>query len=123
MAGDWDATEQRLVAHSHERQGRLAKRDRWRRLLPWLLAPLLLPAAGAAALVAAVESAGGDLSEWPPWQAIAVPAAAFVVPAALSAWFSRRQGALEAVAWAIACVAVQVALVFGVGFLALGFGP
>ena len=30
---------------------------------------------------------------------------------------------LEAVLWAVVCVAVQAALVFGVGFLALGYGP
>jgi hypothetical protein len=87
------------------------------------IAPLLLAAAGAAVIVALLEGAGGDFGDWPEWQAIAVPAAAFVVPAALSAVVAWRNGVIEAVLWAVACVAVQGALVFGVGFLALGFGP
>jgi hypothetical protein len=88
-----------------------------------LIAPLLLAAAGAAVLVALFEGAGGDFGDWPEWQAIAVPAAAFAVPAVLSMWAAWRQGALEAMLWAVACVAAQAALVFGVGFLALGLGP
>lgn len=88
-----------------------------------VIAPLLLAAAGAAVVVALVEGAGGDLSGWPEWQAIAVPAAAFAVPAILSAAVTWQNGVLEALAWSIACVAVQVSLVLGVGFLALGLGP
>ncbi|HWM09021.1 MAG TPA: hypothetical protein VNO82_06745 [Solirubrobacteraceae bacterium] len=91
----------------------------------WLrgIAPLLLAAAGAAVVVALFESAGGDLSSWPDWQAIAVPAAAFAVPAALSAWATWRWGAAVAILAAVGCAAAQFALVFGVGFLALGYGP
>jgi hypothetical protein len=88
-----------------------------------LVVPVLLAAAGAAALVALVESAGGDFGAWSTWQAIAVPAAAFVVPALLSAAVTWRYGWLQAVLWAVVCAAVQFALVFGVGFLALGYGP
>jgi hypothetical protein len=88
-----------------------------------LVVPVLLAAAGAAALVALVESAGGDFGAWPTWQAIAVPAAAFVVPALLSAAVTWRYGWLQAVLWAVVCAAVQFALVFGVGFLALEYGP
>ena len=88
-----------------------------------LVVPVLLAAAGAAAVVAIVESAGGDLSGWPTWQAIAVPAAAFAVPALLSAAVTWRFGWVLAVLWAIACAAIQFALVFGVGFLSLGYGP
>jgi hypothetical protein len=88
-----------------------------------LVVPVLLAAAGAAALVALVESAGGDFGAWPTWQAIAVPVAAFVVPALLSAAVTWRYGWVQAVLWAVVCVAVQFALVFGVGFLALGYGP
>ncbi len=87
------------------------------------IAPLLLAVAGAAALVAIVELAGGDFSGWPTWQAIAVPAAAFVVPALLSAAVMWRAGAVEAILWALACAAAQFALVFWVGFVALGYGP
>jgi hypothetical protein len=88
-----------------------------------LVVPVLLATAGAAALVALLEAAGGDFGAWPTWQAIAVPAAAFAVPALLSAAVMRRYGWLQAVLWAVACAAVQFALVFGVGFLALGYGP
>jgi hypothetical protein len=121
--GDWEATEERLAAHSDERQGRLASRDRRRSVLPWLLAPLLFPALGAAALLVLVEREGGDLSGWSTGQAAAVVAAAFVAPALLSGWFARRHGVVEALAWAFACVGVELALVVGVGFLALGLGP
>jgi hypothetical protein len=88
-----------------------------------LIAPLLLAAAGAAVVVALIEGAGGDFGDWPLWRAVAVPAAAFVVPAVLSAWAAWRNGAVEAVLWGVFCVAVQAALVLGVGFLALGYGP
>jgi hypothetical protein len=87
------------------------------------IAPLLLAAAGAAVVVALIEAAGGDFSSWPTWQAIAVPAAAFVVPALLSAVVTWRWGTVQAGLWALACAAIQFALVFGVGFLALGYGP
>jgi hypothetical protein len=85
--------------------------------------PLVLAAAGAAAVVGMLEAAGGDFGAWPTWQAIAVPAAAFVVPALLSAAVTWRYGWAQALLWAVVCAAVQFALVFGVGFLALGYGP
>ena len=88
-----------------------------------LVVPVLLAAAGAAALVALLEAAGGDFGDWPTWQAIAVTAAAFAVPALLSAAVTWRYGWLQALLWAVFCAAVQFALVFGVGFLALGYGP
>jgi hypothetical protein len=88
-----------------------------------LVVPVLLATAGAAALVALLEAAGGDFGAWPTWQAIAVPAAAFAVPALLSAAVTWRYGWFQALLWAVACAAVQFALVVGVGFLALGYGP
>jgi hypothetical protein len=123
MGTDWEATEQRLVARSEERRTALERRARRRRWRPWLLAPLVLPALGAAALLALIEGEGGDLGGWSTPQAVAVVATSFAVPAALAGWFARRKGVVEAVAWAVVCVAVQVALVVGVGFLALGLGP
>lgn len=123
MGTDWEATEERLVARSAERRGALDRRDRRRRWLPWVFAPLVLPVAGAAVLLAVIEGEGGDFGGWATGQAIAVVVASFVVPAALAAWVSRRQGLVEAFAWALVCVGVQVALVVGVGFLALGLGP
>ena len=92
----------------------------WRR---WLLAAVVLPALGAGAVVGLIEGAGGDLGDWETWQAVAALAAAVVVPAGLSLWLVRRDGAVQAAAWAVVCVGVQVALVFGVGFVALGLGP
>ena len=48
-------------------------RDARRGWVPWLLAPLVLPALGAAAVVALVE--GVDLDSWAVWQAAVVAAA------------------------------------------------
>jgi cytochrome bd-type quinol oxidase subunit 2 len=123
MGSDWEATEERLVARSDERRSRLARRDRRRSVVPWLLAPLVFPALGAAAALVLVENAGGDFADWTASEAAAALIAVFLVPAVLSAWVARRQGALEAIAWAFVCVGVQLALVVGVGFLALGLGP
>jgi hypothetical protein len=123
MNSDWEATEQRLVERSAERRGALERRDRRRRWLPWVLCPLVLPALGAAVLLYVLDSAGGDFRGWTGWHVLAVIGACFVVPAGLSAWVARRQGVLEAIAWALACAAVQFALVVGVGLLALGLGP
>jgi hypothetical protein len=96
-------------------------RDARRGWVPWLLAPLVLPALGAAGVVALVE--GVDLDSWAVWQVAVVLGALFVVPAALAAFVARRFGVAEAIAWALACMGAEVALVFGVGFLALGLGP
>jgi hypothetical protein len=96
-------------------------REARRGWMPWLLAPLVLPALGAAVVVALTETA--DLDRWPLWQVVLALGAAVVIPAALSAFVARRHGVAEAFAWALACVGVEVALVFGVGFLALGLGP
>ena len=71
MGSDWEATEERLVAHSDERRSELARRDRRRSVMPWLLAPLVFPLAGAAAVVALVESEGGDFAGWSTAQAAA----------------------------------------------------
>ena len=95
--------------------------DARRGWVPWLLAPLVLPALGAAVIVAVVEQA--DLDAWEVWQVAAVLSAAVLVPAAVSAFVARRFGVAEAIAWALACVGMEIVLVFGVGFLALGLGP
>jgi hypothetical protein len=88
---------------------------------PLLVGAVVLPTVGAVAVVALVT--GVNLDSWPSWQAAAVLAGLFAVPALMSAVVARRFGILEAVAWALACIGVQLALVFGVGFLALGLGP
>ena len=97
-----------------------ASRVQWWR---WLLAGVALPIVGAAAVVALIEGAGGDFGSWETWQAVAALAAAVVVPAGVSVWLVRRSGVLQAGAWALVCAGLQVALVFGVGFVALGLGP
>jgi hypothetical protein len=88
---------------------------------PWLVGAVVLPVVGAAAVVALVE--GVDLGAWESWQAAAGLAALFLVPALLAAFVARAFGFAEAVAWFFACAGLQLALVFGVGFLALGLGP
>lgn len=123
MGSDWEAIEERLVSRSAQRRTELARRERRRHWLPWLLAPLALPVAGAAVLLLVLERAGGDFGGWPTGQAVAVVVAAFLVPALLAGWVARRLGAVEAVAWGLVCVCAEVGLVVGVGFLALGLGP
>ena len=126
MSADWEAierAERRLEAHSAERRTAIQRRDRRRRLLPWIMAPLVLPALGAAALLAIIENQGGDLGSWPTGRAIAVVVGCFAVPALLAAWSARRQGIAELVLWTVVCLGAQVAMVVGVGFLALGLGP
>jgi cytochrome bd-type quinol oxidase subunit 2 len=98
-----------------------AAQDARRGWTPWLVGAVVLPVLGAAAVVALVEEA--RLDEWASWQAAAALGALLAVPAVLSAWVARAFGAVEAVAWALACLGVELALVFGVGFLALGLGP
>jgi hypothetical protein len=98
-----------------------AAQDARRGWTPWLFGAVVLPALGACAVVALVE--GVSLDTWEPWQAAAVLGALFVVPALLAAVAARRFGFAEALAWAFACAGIQLALVFGVGFLALGLGP
>lgn len=100
---------------------RAEARDARQGWLPWLLGPIVLPAAGAVVVLALVERA--NLDGWPEWQAAAALGAAVVVPALIAAWVARRGGVVEAILWALTCVGVEVALVFGVGFLALGLGP
>jgi hypothetical protein len=118
-----EAAELRLEERSLQRREELARRARRRRIRLWLLGPLVLPALGAAALVAALEREGGDFGGWPAWRTALVLAAAFVVPAALAAWLARRRGVLEAAAWALAAACIELVLVFGVGFLLLDYGP
>ena len=118
-----EAAELRLEARSRERRDELARRARRRRLRLWILGPVALPALGAAGLVWALERAGGDFGGWPAWRTALVLAAAFLVPALITAWLARRRGVVEAFAWAIASACIAVVLVFGVGLLALGYGP
>jgi hypothetical protein len=118
-----EEAEVRLESRSVERREALARRDRRRRRLPWLLCLVPIPALGATALTAVLESAGGDLRDWPASSAALAVAGCVVVPAALSGWIGRRHGRVDAVLWALLTAAVELALVVGVGFVALDLGP
>jgi hypothetical protein len=118
-----EAAELRLEARSRERRDELARRARRRRLRLWILGPVVLPALGAAGLVWALEREGGDFGGWPAWRTAAVLVSAFLVPALITAWLARRRGPFEAFAWGLASACIAVVLVFGVGFLALDYGP
>jgi hypothetical protein len=98
-----------------------AAQDARRGWTPWLVGAVVFPVLGASAVVALVEEV--DLAAWASWKAAAALAGLFAVPALLSGFVARAFGVVEAFAWALACLGVQVALVFGVGFLALGLGP
>jgi hypothetical protein len=129
MADDLDQfaalerAETRLEAHARQRGEWRARRARVRAIRAWVLAFLILPASAAAGFVAVLEAAGGDLSAWSSASATAFVAGAFVAPAALSGWFARSLGRYEAVALALCTLLLEVALVFGVAFAELGYGP
>ena len=117
------AAQTRIAGRNRERERKAEKRARRERILLWLCAPLLLPAAGATAAVAILDSAGGDLHAWSTTSAALVTAAVFLLPAALSAWLARRRGRVEPLGWAAITLLAEVALVFWVGLIALDLGP
>jgi predicted lysophospholipase L1 biosynthesis ABC-type transport system permease subunit len=118
---EWEEAEARLESRSAERRESLDRRDRRRRLIPWLLCLVPLPAAGAAALVAVLREA--DEKSWPAARAAGAAIACVLVPALLAGWIGRRHGRIDAVLWALVSAAITLALAFGVGFLALDLGP
>jgi hypothetical protein len=118
-----DRAEARLDAHARQRSQWRVRHARWRAIRAWVLALLIVPAAGAAGFVAVLEAAGGDLGSWSSASAAALVVGAFVVPAVLSGLLGRSRGRYEAFALAVCTVAVQTALVFGVAFVTLGYGP
>jgi hypothetical protein len=118
-----EEAEGRLESRSAARREQLAKRDRRRALAPWLICLLPLPAAGAAVLLAIIDGQGGDLRELSTTAAVLVVAGCQLVPALVSAWIGRRHGRLDAVLWGLVTLAVELALVFGLGFAVLDLGP
>jgi cation transport ATPase len=118
---EWEDAEARLESRSAERRVSLQKRDRRRRLTPWLVCLVPLPAAGAAALVAVLREA--DQKAWPAGKAALAAVACVLFPALLAGWVGRRHGRIDAVLWALVCAAIVVALALGIGFLALDLGP
>ena len=115
--------EVRLESRSRERRAGLKRRDRRRRLAPWLICLVPLPALGAGILLAIVDGQGGDLRELSGGEAVGLVAACLLVPALVSGWVGRRHGRLDAVLWALVTLAVELALVFGLGFAVLDLGP
>jgi hypothetical protein len=115
--------EGRFESRSRARREQLAKRDRRRALAPWLICLLPLPAAGAGVLLAIIDGQGGDLRELSGAEASLLVAGCLLVPALLSGWVGRRHGLLDAVLWALVTLAVELALVFGLGFAVLDLGP
>jgi FtsH-binding integral membrane protein len=109
------AARTRIAGRNRERERRVARRDKRERILLWLCAPLLLPSAGAAAATAVVEER--------PAARLGLFIAALVVPMALTVWLARRRGWFERVAWPLLTLAAEVALMFWVGFVWLGYGP
>jgi hypothetical protein len=126
VEGDLKAVEDaevRLESRSRARRAQLERRDRRRRITPWLVCLLPLPAAGAALLLAIVQDQGGDLRELSTAASVLVLAGCLLVPALISGWIGRRHGRLDAVLWALVTLAVGLALVFGLGFAVLDLGP
>ena len=109
------AARTRIEARNRERDRKAASRSRREQILLWLFAPLFLPAAGAAAAVAVIETE--------PSAEVPLFLVCFVVPAALTIWLARRRGWLERVAWPLVTLAAEVAMFFWVGLVALGYGP
>jgi hypothetical protein len=118
-----EEAEGRLESRSRERREQLAKRDRRRRWTPWLICLLPLPALGAGILLAIVDGQGGDLRELSGAEAALLVAGCLLVPALLSGWVGRRHGRVDAVLWALVTLAVELAIVFGLGFAVLDLGP
>jgi hypothetical protein len=115
--------EVRLASRSRERRAELERRDKRRRITPWLLCLIPLPAAGAGTLLAVIDSSGGDLRELSGAAAAGLVAACLLVPALLSGWIGRRHGRFDAVLWGLVTLAVELAIVFGLGFAVLDLGP
>jgi hypothetical protein len=115
--------EVRLETRSRARREQLEKRERRRRWTPWLVCLLPLPALGAGALLAILRSSGGDLRDLSPAGAPLAVAGCLLVPALLSGWLGRRHGRLDAVLWGLVTLAVELALVLGLGFAVLDLGP
>ncbi len=117
-----ERAEERLEQRSGQRTAARERRRRRARVARWT-ARVLLPLAGAAVLVGVLERSGGDLGGWSDAGAAAFLAAVFLVPALVAGWLARGHGLVEAAAWAVGTAAIQGALVFGVAFALLGYGP
>jgi hypothetical protein len=118
-----EEAEGRLESRSRERRAGLERRDRRRRLAPWLICLVPLPALGAGVLLAILDGHGGDLREQSGPAAALIVAGCLLVPALVSGWVGRRHGRVDTVLWAFVTLAIELALVFGLGFAVLDLGP
>jgi len=109
------AARSRIEGRNQERERKVARRTRRESILLWLCAPLLFPAAGAAAATAVIEAN--------PAAEVALFAAALLVPMVLTLLLARRRGWFERIAWPLVTLAAEVALMFWVGFVWLEYGP
>jgi cytochrome bd-type quinol oxidase subunit 2 len=117
------AARTRIAHRTRERERKATRRQRVAGVLLWLCAPLVLPAAGAAAFVKVLDDAGGTFAHWSIPAAAAFALAAFGLPILLTLLLARHRRRLERLAWALITLLAQVALIFWVGFVALGYGP
>jgi hypothetical protein len=99
---EWEEAEARLENRSRTRRESSERRGRRRRLVPWLLGPLVLPALGAFALVAVARD---DLRP----RELPIAAACVALPALVSWWFGRAHGRVDAVLWALVTAAITLA--------------
>jgi hypothetical protein len=126
VEGDLKAVEDaevRLESRSRQRREQLERRERRRRITPWLVCLVPLPAIGAGLLLAIIDQQGGDLRELSTAASVLVFAGCLLVPALVSGWIGRRHGRVDAVLWALVTLAIELALVFGLGFALLDLGP
>ena len=109
------AARARIESRNRERERRVARRSRRESILVWLCAPLLFPAAGAAAATAVIEAR--------PSAEVPLFVAALLVPMVLTLSLARRRGWFERIAWPLITLAAELALMFWVGLVWLEYGP
>jgi hypothetical protein len=117
-----DHAEERLQQRAAARQRTDARRRRRRSGMAWIVR-IGLPLLGAAAVLATLEAAGGDLRRWPASTAALILGAETAGPAVAVGLTARRESAAEVVLWTLLALAAVVVLVFGVGIGLLGYGP
>jgi hypothetical protein len=117
------AARTRIAHRTRERERKATRRHRIAGVLLWLCAPLLLPAAGAAAGVKILDDAGGSLERWSTPAAAGIGLAVFGLPMLLTVLLAHGRSRLERLAWALITLFAEVALMFWVGFVILGYGP
>jgi FtsH-binding integral membrane protein len=109
------AARRRIESRNRERERRAARRSRRDAILLWVCAPLLYPAAGAAAAIVVIEAN--------PQAEVPLFVAALLVPMGLTLLLARRRSWLERIVWPLITLAAELALMFWVGLVWLDYGP